>query len=442
MFSFFLHINFYFCFIIAISVINFCNALTSYPSEYNIDITMGNIAVLFECPVWIINCRHSLSHPTANPPNVSILKEAVAFALEWMDRFFLSKAMSSTFEEKNIPASSSKKYKVIKAKTRVKSPKKAEPKHAPAMETSVVDSDSTFNFGPPKPTAARKQIHHETCLLLFTSCPNNRLDIKKNIQKYMLLSPNEFIRSFAEILTFGAPLHERLIVGDFTLPTLLLRRSSRIFGLVFSSLPGDQMLILLLNLLIDLLSLTESRCNLKSISQQDLECNQRALHSARCWLVAIMEAITVGMDTNGGVPNRRTIFHKSFDFFGDLVALKRRHTFDWVRMFHRFCYLECHEKSENLAKSFYHLVDHDVLNEEAFQRIVKFIRVKTDDRNLKSTSHLNADVKTIDHLKNMAQFKDAIQLQMKPMLWDFPIGSSIKFKDVNDEGMNETITID
>lgn len=398
---------------------------------------MGNIAVLFECPVWIINCRHSLSHPSANPPKISILKEAITFALEWMDRFFFSKATSVTFEEKSAPATSSRKYKITKAKTREKSPKKTKQ----AVQSSVVGSNSTLNFGPPKPTAACQQIHHETCLLLFTSCPNNRADIKKNIQKYMLVSPNEFIRSFAEILTFGAPLHEKLIMGDFTLPALLLRRSSRIFGLIFSSLPSDQMIILLLNLLIDIMITTESRCNSNTIPQQDLEATQRALHSARCWLVAIMESLTTGMNTDG-VPNRRTIFQKSFDFFGDLVALKRRHTFDWVRMFYRFVHLECHQKSVDLATNFYHLLDHNVINDEKFQQIVKLIEVKTCDRNLKNTSHLNAEVKTIDHLKNATHSKDAMQLQMKPMLWDFPIGSRIKLNDENDQQMNETITID
>ncbi|KAH9406594.1 hypothetical protein TYRP_013575 [Tyrophagus putrescentiae] len=398
-----------------ISVINFCNALTSYPSEHNIDIPMNNVAILFECPLWIIQCRHSLSHSSGTRPNVSILKEAIAFALEWMDRFFLSKAMSASGVEENISSVGPKKSKVSKAKTRA-STSKAEQMHSSGH--SIVDTNSTLNFGPPTPTSARSQIHHETCLLLFTSCPNNRADIKKSLEKYMLLSPNEFIRSFSEILTFGVPLHEKIIVGDFTLPALLLRRSSRIFGLIFTTLPADQMLILLLNLLIDLMFFTESKCKFKAARHSDFECNQRALHSSRCWMMAIMEALTTGIDSDG-VPKRSNIFEKAFDFFGDLAAVKSRHTFDWVRILNRFCHLEGHAKSVELAKQLYYLIDRDVITEEKFQQIVNLIKVKTSALKLRSTAQLNADIKTIDHLKKACLAKN-VQPPVNPLIWDFP----------------------
>src|SRR5699024_4371463 len=143
----------------------------------------------------------------------------------------------------------------------------------------------------------------------------------QNLKEYMLLSPNEFIHLFAEILTFGVPIHEKLSLNSYELPPLLLRRSGRIFGLIFSSLPADQMLILLLNMLLDLLFNTETVCE-QQPDDPNLEYHQRARHSGRCWLLAILDALTVGITETNDRPKRTTIFHKSFDFFGDLVALK------------------------------------------------------------------------------------------------------------------------
>lgn len=108
-------------FFTAIAVINFCNALASYETKevlvnvngeqsgvgqatvppvpaavftsINLAGTVPKYAKIFHCPSWIVNCRNNLSHSSACAPSLSLLHEAITFALDWMDRYFWCKVL-------------------------------------------------------------------------------------------------------------------------------------------------------------------------------------------------------------------------------------------------------------------------------------------------------------------------------------------------------------
>lgn len=406
------------------AVINFCNALTSYSSEYNIDITVRNVAELFECPNWIVNCRHSLSHPTSNPPTLGLLAEAIGFALEWLDRFFWSKAMCGQFDysqmDESDPSSCQQPQGTLGRQP--SSPKPVRP------GLVISNADSTLNFGPPVPRMSKEKVHHETCQLLFTSCTNNRAAIKRNIGQYMLFNPNEYIRSFVEILVFGVPTHESLSLDSYSLPPLLLRRSSRIFTLVFSSLPADQMLILLLNILIELIDTTSTMVEQqKAEDSPHLEYHQRAHHSGHCWLWAIVDALTVGIDEDDeGKPQRRTVFQRSFDFFGDLTVTKLRHTYVWLRMLYRLCHLKLNSNTAILVRQFYHLVDHQILSPAKLTLILDMINLATSDT--KGDKVSMAKVKSLADLKSTLYGVEQVPAEIPSFFqtrWNIPIGASL-----------------
>lgn len=424
------------------SVINFCNALTSYPSEYNIDITVRNLAQLFECPNWIVSCRHMLSHPTANLPTLGILGEAIAFALDWMDRFFWSKAISGQFNFSTSTGGGGNSPQRNKQHTNQAS------KSSKSAKSPQHQQQQTLSLGPPKSVVSKEQAHHETCLLLFTTCQNKRVQIKQNISQFIQQNPNQYIRTFCEILVFGVPIHEKLsTTGSFSLPQLLLRRSARIFALIFSALPADQMLILLLNQLLDQIVLTEQMCAQHDAHQ---EYHQRAHHSGMCWLWAIVKAVTIPMMTspvtsaaalNDTVTSdqfdisteevRRTIFQKSFDLFGDLSALKRRHTFTWVRMFYRICKLNPNQNTSRLISRFYHLIDRDIVPEDKFDLIDNMVNICSIEQN-SATGVLSKDansgqVKTLSDLKRTIALgsTDKTATSKVPDCWHIPIGASL-----------------
>lgn len=103
----FLHLfsTFYFLLIhLAIAVIHFCNACESFrhlngkevekenawPQSKNAISALQKYAQIFNFPNWIINCRNNLAHSSSRPPTLNFLHMAVTFALECMDRYFLS----------------------------------------------------------------------------------------------------------------------------------------------------------------------------------------------------------------------------------------------------------------------------------------------------------------------------------------------------------------
>ena len=364
------------------SVINFCNALTSYPTEYNIDITVRNVAQLFECPDWIVNCRNQLSHPTSKPPTQELLSEAIAFALEWLNRFFFQKAISGQF---NFSSQTDNKSTTTNNNNNKKSP----------LPTSSTNQQPSLSLS--SPSISDEQIKRQTSLLLFTACPNKRSIFKREIQQYITLNPHEYINLFCQILVFDVPNHYyNHNCQSFTLPKLLLRRSSRIFTMIMSALSADQMLILLLNQLLNQIVRAQLMCHVNIEDNfSEFDYNQKALYIGLCWLWAIVDAVTIPLAYSNHISNsnssskcnndtmevqqQKTMFQKCFDLFGDLSILKRRHTFTWVRMFYRICKLKLNQNSGRLVRQFYYLIDPEVISEEKFNMIVDLIDCTMSD---------------------------------------------------------------
>lgn len=73
---------------------NHCAKIVSqkrHPNSTSSDVL--KFARIFQCPVWIVYCRNKLSHPSNYPPSLSILHEAITYALEWLDRNFWAKLL-------------------------------------------------------------------------------------------------------------------------------------------------------------------------------------------------------------------------------------------------------------------------------------------------------------------------------------------------------------
>ena len=371
-------------------VINFCNALSSYSSDLEFDMSILNLAQVFECPEWIVSCRHNLAHPSVNVPTISLLGEAMSFALEWMDRFFWSNAIKGEFT--------------------FNKPKKA---------TAKKRSNVQMNYGNAKQDDAQieERILLQTCRLLFTKCTNsNRFVFKRNIRQYMYADPNRYISMLVGILMYGSAIRQSLPKQSYKLPILLVRRSSRILNMIFTALPADQMLIVLLNQFIGQLE----QCYSKECNGEYME---NVIHYGLCWLWAIIRAVTISALNDTEEPKRQTVFQKTFDLFGNFGTLKRRHIFTWIRMFYRISKLLPSPISSKLLKRFSYLIDQNVIPFEKIELIISMHEIVIESEEITIVD----EVVKIDNVCTLKTVNDEDQFKLDYR--NIPLGGSVRWSN-------------
>ena len=167
---------------------------------------------------------------------------------------------------------------VIKGEFTFNEPKKATPKKRLNVR---------MNYGNAKKHDAQIEecILQQTCRLLFTKCMNS-YRFNRNIRQYMGSDPNRYISILVGILMYGSAIRQSLPKQSYKLPILLVRRSSRILNMIFTALPADQMLIVLLNQFIGQLE----QCYSKECNGEYME---NVIHYGLCWLWAIIRAVTI-----------------------------------------------------------------------------------------------------------------------------------------------------
>lgn len=337
----FFKINFFETFI-AIGVINFCNVLSSYSEKNNI-LSIKNLAKILQCPTWIVTCRHSLSHPSQNPPPLNVLHAAISFALQWMDKYFWSKWIGEQMHTiEPIPYGDSN-----------------------AFQESI--------------NREANQIYKQTCEIMFSTCSKLK-DLQRNIFHYSLNHLNEFLDMFVQALIFEVVKKGNIPITSLELPALLLRRSSKIFSILLTSFNSTHVLFSMLN---NIIQVIQNVTNLK----KKIKFKRSITHVGFCWLYAILSAVTKTA--------RSTYFERCFNTVEDKDQLRAKHSFTFLSILYSFVKLPSNAHKYLIVDCFGKLVN---IPSQKLHHLKVLTRITSGVENIKTVDSNN--VRKLEDLLN------------------------------------------
>ncbi|UXI16475.1 Serine/threonine-protein phosphatase BSU1 [Sarcoptes scabiei] len=304
----------------SIGVINFCNVLSAY-SEQNSTISIKNLAKIYNCPDWIVECRHKLSHANSDPPSTQTLFNAITFGLKWMRKYFWDRQITALLR----PLTNHNELEIRK-----------------------------------QPKDSRESIKHQVCIFLLTDCSKKRAAHLLSLVRFsMLENPNNCISVIAEILIHEVP--NLLLSSNDAIQTKFFDRAARILTLMFSFNPINN-LILLINLMIDSLIDYQS-----SRSAFDLETNE-TVQNGYIWLAKIFDSLRMPSDT------RKTRFEQVFSVFTDVIRIKLENQLLWHRLFFKTLQLYPNKNLLSIIHSLYWFID-DLMLKNDFNQIVYLMSI-------------------------------------------------------------------